>query len=335
MPGLDESELATLGGDVVLGSPDGGAPDERIVEVRAADVTVGDGMERDVAHRVVRRIFPGLKGCFETAAEMNAQLGAAHPALKMTIDTEGNVATAAASPPTGDAELDACLAKMALSLTFPAPLRPVEVRYGLSVRITRVAKVLSPFEMVLTRLHARYDKSSLGEDIVFKAVDAIAGGREHMLAFDAGIERGSTPSPSNNFQARYVIRHPWTGPIACEKPFRGSWGGPPLDAGLSAPSPIAATGLAFVPRGQASLTSFVKEVPEIGFGSASAPPAPSEPPPAPSAAPAPEAKKSCAGCATAPNGGAWGGMAAGLLGGALLVGRRARRRGLARPRPRV
>jgi hypothetical protein len=29
----------------------------------------------------------------------------------------------------------------------------------------------------------------------------------------------------NNFQGRYIIRHPWTGEIACENP-RGQWGGP-------------------------------------------------------------------------------------------------------------
>jgi hypothetical protein len=30
--------------------------------------------------------------------------------------------------------------------------------------------------------------------------------------------------PSKPFRARYVVRHPWTGPVACAEPQRGSWG---------------------------------------------------------------------------------------------------------------
>ncbi len=67
-----------------------------------------------------------------------------------------------------------------------------------------------PSEFVLTRLHARYDRSSLGEDLVFQAAPAIVGGREHLRA-DGQLERGAIPDESgyNNFQARYIIRHPW------------------------------------------------------------------------------------------------------------------------------
>ena len=36
----------------------------------------------------------------------------------------------------------------------------------------------------------------------------------------------------NNFQGRYAIRHPWVGPIDCENPQRGRWGGPWHDLGL-------------------------------------------------------------------------------------------------------
>jgi hypothetical protein len=79
---------------------------------------------------------------------------------------------------------------------------------------------------VLTRLHARYDKASLGEDLVFRAAKPIVGGRE-FLTDGKALEQGSRPDSMNNFQARYAIRYPWTGPVACKDPVYGRWGGPP------------------------------------------------------------------------------------------------------------
>jgi len=67
----------------------------------------------------------------------------------------------------------------------------------------------------------------------------------------------------NNFQGRYAIRHEWTGPIACASPVRGVWGGPPGNQQIAAP--MAATDLAFVPRGKVQLAQMVRrDVPEIG-----------------------------------------------------------------------
>ena len=120
-----------------------------------------------------------------------------------------------------------------------------------------------PNAFVLTRLHARYDKDDLGEDLVFKEAKAIAGGREFMGS--AGkLEEGATDSYSNNFQGRYAMRHEWTGPIECEAPRRGIWGGPP-GGGRSA-APKAATDLAFAARGSMSLVQMVPEgIPELGL----------------------------------------------------------------------
>jgi hypothetical protein len=116
-----------------------------------------------------------------------------------------------------------------------------------------------PGEFVLTRLHARYDQSSLGEDLVFQAAPAIVGGREFMQ-HDGQLERGAVLEPGgwNNFQARYIIRHEWTGPIECENPQRGIWGGPwPGLAGASS-QPTVARDLAFVER-DAPLAELVTE----------------------------------------------------------------------------
>ena len=116
------------------------------------------------------------------------------------------------------------------------------------------------YDLVVTRLHARYDKAALGEDLVFRKAKPIVGGREVMMG--DRLETGNRPDSVNNFQARYAIRHPWTGAIDCSEPNRGVWGGPP--DGDGAPGPRAAQNLAFAPRGGATLASFVEhDVPEI------------------------------------------------------------------------
>ncbi|HEX8795132.1 MAG TPA: DUF2330 domain-containing protein [Polyangiaceae bacterium] len=110
---------------------------------------------------------------------------------------------------------------------------------------------------VITRLHARYAKDALGDDLFFRAAAPIVGGREFVQS-GGKLEQGARPDAMNNFQARYVIRHPWTGPIACAHPQRGIWGGPP-NGGESATK--AATKIGFLPRaGSVTLASFVRGV---------------------------------------------------------------------------
>ncbi|MFV8750599.1 DUF2330 domain-containing protein [Nannocystaceae bacterium ST9] len=146
-------------------------------------------------------------------------------------------------------------------------------------------------EFVLTRLHARYDASSLGEDLVFEAAPAIVGGRERILDAQGQLEQGSRPAEgeANNFQARYAIRHPWTGAIACEQPVRGRWSGPPPEGELRT-EPTLARQLTQVARG-GSLGSFVTAGAgtQLGVTVIEAPPpgpksAPVQPPPEPTPA---------------------------------------------------
>jgi hypothetical protein len=113
---------------------------------------------------------------------------------------------------------------------------------------------------VVTRLHARYDKKSLGEDLVFRAAPPIAGGRE-FLTDGNKLEQGAVPYGTNNFQGRYAIRYPWTGEIACANPVRGRWGANP-NGGRARPEPLQ--NAAFAPRGK-DLGTFVESpVAELG-----------------------------------------------------------------------
>jgi hypothetical protein len=122
--------------------------------------------------------------------------------------------------------------------------------------------------MVLTRLHARYGKESLGDDLVFRTATPISGGRE-----DRGVMAQTSkaqPSSTNTFQGRYIIRHPWTGPIECSDPQRGVWGGPPL--GMRGAEPRAASDLGQVSRGGIQLASLLRsDVPDLGVIGAAPP----------------------------------------------------------------
>ncbi|MEO6953030.1 MAG: DUF2330 domain-containing protein [Polyangia bacterium] len=115
---------------------------------------------------------------------------------------------------------------------------------------------------VLTRLHARYDRSALSDDLVFRTAPPIVGGRAQYdgEAADAGAKPSSDV---NNFQARYIVHNYWKGPVACKSPTWGTWGGPP---GGEVSAPIAARGLAEAPRGKMALRSVIRSpVPSLGL----------------------------------------------------------------------
>ena len=119
-------------------------------------------------------------------------------------------------------------------------------------------------DWTMTRLHARYGKSDIPNDLVFAAATPIVGGRE-IRGPSGELEHGASPSDFNNFQGRYAIRHTWDGPIACAAPVRGRWSGsPPAGTQLVDQGVMAATNLAFAPRGKVSLPNLVaQDVPEI------------------------------------------------------------------------
>ena len=119
-------------------------------------------------------------------------------------------------------------------------------------------------QMILTRLHARYDATSLSDDLVFRGAEAVVGGREFVVDDKGTLEKGAVSSTINNFQARYVIRHSWAGPITCANPQRNVWGGPPAGVqGSMQPRP--ATGLAQVARGSVAWSKELKQTAQPDF----------------------------------------------------------------------
>ena len=106
---------------------------------------------------------------------------------------------------------------------------------------------------VLTRLHARYAPGDITEDLVFRAAPPITGGRGTPHG-DTMPTQTVTSSGSNDFQGRYMIMHPWEGPITCENPRRGIWGGPP--SGYQ--TPVVAEDMGMVERADLDLEELVE-----------------------------------------------------------------------------
>lgn len=115
---------------------------------------------------------------------------------------------------------------------------------------------------VLTRLHVRYDKSSLGEDLVFREAPAVSGGRG--IWEEKGLSRKAESADKDSFQTRFIIRHPWPGAITCASPQRNEWGAPP--EGVAMANPTAATDLATVDRTSANVAAMLRmDLPELGL----------------------------------------------------------------------
>jgi hypothetical protein len=83
-----------------------------------------------------------------------------------------------------------------------------------------------PGGFILTRLHYRYEADDVGEDLVFRAAPPLVGGRGTPDA-EGVLPSGEAANGVNQFQGRYAVLHAWDGPIACQNPVRGRWGGPP------------------------------------------------------------------------------------------------------------
>jgi MYXO-CTERM domain-containing protein len=263
-PALSMSELATLGADTLVGAQ----PEAKVTgPPPVLDVASQSraGADNDAVKRVAMMHYEGLTRCFDAEASDPSARG--RSILTFTVEPGG--------APTGinvtgeqprNQRLDACLTRQAKTWRVPAEgvhgIGRVILTYGSRPQAAVAPWMRGGGGFVVTRLHARYTKDTLGEDLVFRAASPIQGGRE-FLAQGGVIEKGAVPGSMNNFQARYAIRHPWSGPITCADPVRGRWGGPP--AGNTASSTEAATKIAFAPRGAVALASLLREdLPDLG-----------------------------------------------------------------------
>ncbi|HEY5453401.1 MAG TPA: DUF2330 domain-containing protein [Polyangia bacterium] len=149
------------------------------------------------------------------------------------------------------------------------PLTPQDLStLGLDILEGAGAAAAPYTSWVLTRLHTRYSKETLSEDLIFREAKPAMGGRANWNGTNG--DEGATVSQAagggvNNFQGRYIIRHYWTGAVACKEPHYDTWGGPPGDPAGRSPA-TAAKGLATAPRGKVVLRDEVRSpVPLLGI----------------------------------------------------------------------
>jgi MYXO-CTERM domain-containing protein len=275
--GLSGVDLATLGADVLPSMKDNLlAPGSAAPTLTQGAISVSAGLPSEAVQRTVRQNFGRLRLCYERGLATNPNLqGTVTTALE--IDAKGAVTSAKnGSTDLADSAVVECVTRTFRTISFPEPLSKgkVEVVYSIifapgggvgasGVGFGRRGGSFGSF--VLTRLHARYAKDTLANDLVFAAAQGIVGGREQRNDKGA-LETGAAPARTNAFQARYAMRHEWTGAVACKEPRRGVWGGPWPDAGIADTTPVAAQKLAYAPRGSLTLASYVpRGVPELGL----------------------------------------------------------------------
>jgi len=131
----------------------------------------------------------------------------------------------------------------------PVTLDPSDIETLGGDVLTAQNPSFNSWNMVITRLHMRYGKDEIGEDLVFAEAEPVVGGRERYDA-EGNIEKNATPDSINNFQARFIIRHRWEGPVVCLDPVFERWGGDPNGGGggpsvTASPSPNTTGGAVF------------------------------------------------------------------------------------------
>jgi hypothetical protein len=130
------------------------------------------------------------------------------------------------------------------------------------------AAPFSSWNATITRLHTRYGRENLREDLVFRKAPPIAGGNERWGGPNTQDAQVLPAGSTSTFQGRYILRHRWEGTITCTDPQFGRWGGPP-DGHRP---PQVARDLAFAPRDKGDLVAWIaQDVTALGI---TAPPPP-------------------------------------------------------------
>jgi len=259
--GLTQDDVATLGGDLLYpgGAILGGFSPIRLgLKMIETGTDIQGQLPPEVIKRIIRANFPRLRACYQQALKKSPSIKGT-VTTTFTIDSTGAVESASLGKGTVEDEpMKQCVLGVFNTLSFPEPEKgKVKVIYPIDFQNDDDGppkKISEP--LTITRLHTRYSPKTLGDDLVFKSAPPIVGGREQRT--DGVLEKGQKPGGTNNFQARYAIRHPWTGPMTCEKPVRGRWGSEPQgDAGATNKGTLAAKDLAHAPRSSAQLSSLV------------------------------------------------------------------------------
>jgi hypothetical protein len=249
---LSGNDRATLGSDVVHPTS---TKKIKVVKMIETGTDIVGKLPPEVVKRIMRANFPRLRVCYEAGLKKNPELSGI-VSTSFEIDSTGAVQNAKSGKSTlSDEGVVTCVRTVLASLSFPEPEGgKVKVTYPIDFRSEETSAASQIPDLVITRLHTRYSPATLGDDLVFRSAPAIVGGRE-VRDEKGAIELSAKPASANSFQARYAIRHAWTGPMKCDKPVRGRWGGPP--SGTTPAEPTAAKDLAHADRAAVTLAGYV------------------------------------------------------------------------------
>ncbi len=206
---LAASELAAWG-TALLPSAKAGTQSEVLVD--AADVSAEPDGPADLRQR--------LATCYGSALAGNSGLAGV-----VTVDVKtGATGEVTAADAKGDA--DAALRTCATDNLKGARLGKNGASGAMKLTFSPIARdYLASY--VLTRLHARYAKAP-EKDITLRRGSPLEGGRElGPEPNEAAPTRAYASETTDNYQSRYVVRHPWAGKIDCTTPKRGVWGADP------------------------------------------------------------------------------------------------------------
>ena len=267
-PTLDQSDLSTLGMDVI----DEGAKPKRVGLLSINRATSGEVEGQELANAVWQRAQtsqPTLRGCYTTHIDGGGTRGG-KVNLVLTITPQGSVSKVEMPwNSLKEENVTACIEKEIKSWSFKAEARnskdvQVALPLGMTSYVEAPRRGRSWTGWTLTRLHTRYTEKTMTEDLIFSRAPGIVGGRG-MPQGERGemSEEGVQVSSYNNFQGRYIMLNYYKGKLSCDKDDRyWRWGGPPSSREQKT---FTAQDTAFVPRGKVKLTKNVKKAAQAHF----------------------------------------------------------------------
>lgn len=234
--GVSAEDLLALGAER-LPSAEDGSQREVLVDVPEALARAPEGP-------------PALKrsilACYgKVLADMRGLAGEA--TVVVQTGAKGEVTSAKIKDASAEA-LGRCVEDAARATTFDRPNASDVIK----ARFALVARAYLG-ELVLTRLRVR-SSAGTAADLELRAAAAIEGGREEGPTGSAD-KKVYFAEHTNNFQARYTLRHPWPGPIACESPRRGVWGAKPKNQPSSPARPTSSASASATPSGKPAAPS--------------------------------------------------------------------------------
>ena len=168
--------------------------------------------------------------------------------LRTALEACAATTSGAQARPAASLKLEVLVENGKTKLAKPAPEGPYEQCVGKAVEASsldksgtlevRWAPLSRKFagELVLTRVSVPVSEAG---KLVFAARGPIEGGRE-IGPQGKPEQKVFEGVAANNFQTRYVVRHPWKGAIKCQVPQRGNYGGAPKNWKAPATKKLAA-----------------------------------------------------------------------------------------------